>query len=146
MSTDVDPLRFIDAKVYTQADLDQARKEAREAAFREAIKITEDLTCAPQFEGNWRNGYSHAQNDAFRAIEAAAATDNDVPRLTEEESQLVVGSIPLQALPDNNDALTRAALAFADGQEMSEAELETLKGRLANALRAAQVEVNETKA
>lgn len=75
MSTDVDPLRFIDAKVYTQADLDQARKEAREAAFREAIKIIEDLTCAPQFEGNWRNGYSHAQNDAFRAIEAAANTE-----------------------------------------------------------------------
>lgn len=64
-----------------------------------------------------------------------------------EEGRCVsCGALPSAAPTDNDAALTRAALAFADGQEMSQQELETLKVRLANALRAAQVEVNETKA
>lgn len=48
------------------------RREAREEAFKDGVKIIEALVCPSQFDGNWRNGYSHAQNDAFRALERAA--------------------------------------------------------------------------
>lgn len=48
-------------------------QQSVESVWDEAIGIVEDLVCAPQFDGNWRNGYSHAQNDAFRALELAKA-------------------------------------------------------------------------
>lgn len=57
---------------YVRADL---LATVRKEAFKEAVAAIEKLVCPAQFEGNWRNGYSHAQNDAYRAIEHLAALE-----------------------------------------------------------------------
>lgn len=54
------------------AALATVRKEEREAVFKEAIEIVDRLVCDPEYDGNWRNGYGHAQNDMQDALEQAA--------------------------------------------------------------------------
>lgn len=56
----VDPLRFINAKTYTQADLDQARKETREQCFKDVVNAV------------MQRGEIIHRGNLIKAIEAAA--------------------------------------------------------------------------
>ena len=70
-----DPLRFINQKIYTQADLDRVRQEARLIAFKDAKDALQSPAAGTMASTEFRRGFEKMRQLAVRALDLASVAE-----------------------------------------------------------------------